>query len=209
MLDSTIPNGKTLNINNGRPKSTSAGVLKSCLVGGGISMNNWYALRATYSRELKVQTLLNSMGIRTFVPMMWRKRTVDGHEEKRLVPAVSGLIFVHWDRESLDSFIRSFGEARPVNYYWDRTAARPLTVPDKAMEDFISIASTMDEDIIYLTEVSDKLREGQTVKVKDGPFKGVEGKIVRIRKSRRILVELPGMLAVASTYVSPNEIELI
>ena len=52
-----MPNGKTLNINNGRPKTTSAGVLKSCLVGGGISMNNWYALRATYSRELKVQTL--------------------------------------------------------------------------------------------------------------------------------------------------------
>ena len=209
LLDSTMPNGKTLNINNGRPKSTSAGVLKSCLVGGGISMNNWYALRATYSRELKVQTLLNSMGIRTFVPMMWRKRTVDGHEEKRLLPAVSGLVFACATRESLDTFIRSFGESRPVNYYWDRTAARPLTVPDKAMEDFISVASAMDEDIIYLTEVSDKLREGRTVKVKDGPFKGVEGKIVRIRKSRRILVELPGMLAVASTYVDPKELQII
>ena len=67
----------------------------------------------------------------------------------------------------------------------------------------------MDEDLIYLTEISDKLREGQPVKVKEGPFKGVEGKIVRIRKSRRILVELPGMLAVASTYVAPEHIELI
>ena len=45
--------------------------------------------------------------------------------------------------------------------------------------------------------------------VKDGPFKGVEGKIVRIRKSRRVLVELPGMLAVASTYVDPKELEII
>jgi len=203
-----MPNGKTLNIDNGRPKTTSAGVLQSCHTPADTALR-WYAIRATYSRELKAQTMLAERGVRTFIPMMWRKRTVDGHEEKRIVPAVSGLIFVHWDRESLDTFIRSFGEARPVNYYWDRTAARPLTVPDKAMEDFISIASTMYEDIIYLTEISDKLHEGQTVKVKDGPFKGVEGKIVRIRKSRRILVELPGMLAVASTYVSPNEIELI
>ena len=77
------------------------------------------------------------------------------------------------------------------------------------MEDFIAVASTLDEDLIYLTEISDKLREGQSVKVKDGPFKGVEGKIVRIRKSRRVLVELPGMLAVASTYVAPEELEII
>ena len=203
LLDSTRLVGKTRNIAHGRSETTSAGVLKSC------PEPAWFVLRATYSRELKIQEMLREKGVRTFVPMMWRKRTVDGHEDKRLLPAVSGLVFACATRESLDSFIRSFGESRPVNYYWDRTAARPLTIPDKAMEDFISVASAMDEDIIYLTEVSDKLREGQTVKVKDGPFKGVEGKIVRIRKSRRILVELPGMLAVASTYVSPNEIELI
>ena len=77
------------------------------------------------------------------------------------------------------------------------------------MEDFMTVASTMDEDLIYLTEISEKLREGQTVKVKSGAFAGVEGRIVRIRKSRRILVELPGMLAVASTYVKPEDVEII
>ena len=67
----------------------------------------------------------------------------------------------------------------------------------------------MDEDLIYLTEISEKLREGQTVKIKEGAFAGVEGKIVRIKKSRRILVELPGMLAVATTYVSPSMLEIL
>lgn len=200
MLDSTRPIGKTLNTDTGRPKTTSAGVLQQCQTSAQTT-EKWYALRATYSRELKVQAALQEKGIRTFIPMMWR--------EKKLVPAVSGLVFALATRETLDAFIRSFGDARPVNYYWDRTASAPLTVPDKAMDDFISIASTMDEDLIYLTEISDKLREGQTVKVKDGPFKGVEGKIVRIRKSRRILVELPGMLAVASTYIEPNHLEII
>ena len=128
---------------------------------------------------------------------------------RKLVPAVSNLCFVRWTKTALDSFIRSFGDASPVTYYWDRTANRPLTIPDKAMEDFIAVASTMDEDLIYITEISAKLREGQTVKVKEGPFKGVEGKIVRIRKSRRILVELPGMMAVASTYVAPEFLEII
>ena len=198
MLDSTRPIGKTLNTDLGRPKSTSAGVLLQCQEA---TQPRWYALRATYSRELKVQAALQERGVRTFIPMMWR--------EKKLVPAVGGLVFALATREDLDSYIRSFGDARPVNYYWDRTANAPLTVPSKAMEDFIAVASSLEEDLIYLTEISDKLREGQEVIVKEGPFKGVEGKIVRIRKSRRVMVELPGMLAVASTYVSPAELEII
>ena len=198
MLDSTRPIGEQRNTDLGRPKNTSAGVLSS-----------WYALRATYSRELKVQTQLAERGFRTFVPMMWRKRNVNGKDEKKLVPAISNLVFVYCTKDALDAYIRSFGDIRPVNYYWDRTSNSPLTILDEDMENFITVASTMDEDLVYLTEISDKLHEGQPVKVKDGPFKGVEGKIVRIRKSRRVLVELPGMLAVASTYVSPEHIELI
>ena len=200
LLDSTRPIGETLNTDPGRPKNTSAGVLQS-----------WYALRATYSRELKVQAQLQEKGVRTFIPMMWKPSSSPARPgiQRKLVPAVSNLVFVHWTREALDAYIRSFGDLRPVNYYWDRTTNAPLTVPEKAMEDFIAVASTLDEDLIYLTEISDKLREGQSVKVKDGPFKGVEGKIVRIRKSRRVLVELPGMLAVASTYVDPKELEIV
>lgn len=161
----------------------------------------WYVLRATYSRELKIKEKLDSMGVRTFVPMMWRRREVGGKTEKKLVPAVSNLCFAYWTRSGLDAFIRSYGEGSPVFYYWDRIADAPLTVPDKAMEDFIKVAGTMDEDLIYLTEISARLREGQMVKVVSGPFAGVEGRVVRIRKSRRILVEIPGMLAVASTYL--------
>ena len=220
MLDSTRPIGKTLNTSNGRPE-TSAGVPYSC---PNPTLNPdatvWFALRATYSRELKVQALLNERGLRTFVPMVWRRCPVKpgmtgtpssptrSGISRKLVPAVSNLCFVRWTKTALDSFIRSFGDASPVTYYWDRTANRPLIIPDKAMEDFIAVASTMDEDLIYITEISAKLREGQTVKVKEGPFKGVEGKIVRIRKSRRILVELPGMMAVASTYIPLEQLEI-
>ena len=191
LLDSTRPIGNPINTDPGRPKNTSAGVLSS-----------WYALRATYSRELKVQAQLNAMGVRTFVPMMWKRVEKEGR-------AVKNLCFVYWTKHDIDEYIRGFGGNSPVNYYWDRTAGRALTVPEKAMDDFIKVASTMDEDIIYLTEISSKLHEGQTVKVKEGPFKGVEGKIVRIRKSRRILVELPGMLAVATTYVAAEDLEII
>ena len=170
---------------------------------------SWHVLRVTYSRELKIKAILEQKGVQVFVPMMWKTKITDGVQEKKLVPAVSNLCFVYWDKDSIDTFISGFGDNSPVHYYWDRTTNRPMTVNAKAMADFIAVASTMDEDLIYMTEINDKLREGQTVRVKNGPFAGVEGKIVRIRKSRRILVELPGMLAVATTYVSPEDVEQV
>ena len=231
LLDSTRPIGKTLNTDTGRPKSTSAGVLLQCHEA---TQPRWHVLRATYARELKVQTALQEKGIRTFIPMIWQRCPVKPdmttpssfrHPRldrgsttplsptrsgipRKLVPAVSGLVFALATREALDAYIHSFGDARPVNYYWDRTTNSPLTVPAKAMEDFITIASTLDEDLIYLTEISEKLREGQEVTILEGPFKGVQGRIVRIKKNRRVMVELPGMMAVASTYVKPNYLKL-
>ncbi len=207
LLDSTRPFSDAPNKDIGCPERSSEGVPSS-----------WYALRVSYSRELMVQEALNGLGVRTFVPMIWRrcpvkpgmtKSSLPTQTGRRLVPAVGNLCFAYWTKPSLEDFIRSYGEASPVHFYWDRTKNSPLTVPDKAMNDFITVSSTLDEDLIYITEITSKLREGQIVKVKDGPFKGVEGKVVRIRKSRRILVELPGMLAVATTYVSPENLELI
>lgn len=196
LLDSTRPFSDAPNKDIGCPEHSSEGVPSS-----------WYALRVSYSRELKVQKALDALGVKTFVPMMW-KRCQD-NPDRKLVPAVGNLCFAYSTRTALEDFIRGYGESSPVHFYWDRTANRPLTVPDKAMNDFITVASTLDEDIVYVTEISAKLREGQTVMVKDGPFKGVEGKVVRIRKSRRILVELPGMLAVATTYIDPVNLEII
>lgn len=203
LLDSASSFSNARNNDLGCPERSSLGVLSSC------RECSWFALRATYSRELKVRDSLIQRGVKAFVPMIWRKIEAGGKVEKKLVPAVSSLCFVYWTKPEIDAYIRSFGDARPVNYYWDRTAGRPLTIPDKAMEDFIAVASTMDPDLIYLNEVSDKLREGQTVEVTQGPFKGITGKIVRIKKNRRILVELPGMLAVASTYVCVGNVEIV
>ena len=215
LLDSTRSFSDAPNKHIGCPEHSSEGVPSS-----------WYALRVSYSRELKVQKALDALGVKTFVPMMWKRcpvkpgmtkpgmtkpatTTSAGNSDRKLVPAVGNLCFAYSTRTALEDFIRGYGEASPVHFYWDRTANRPLTVPDKAMNDFITVASTLDEDIVYVTEISAKLREGQTVMVKDGPFKGVEGKVVRIRKSRRILVELPGMLAVATTYIDPVNLEII
>lgn len=208
LLDSARPFSDENQSGNqtGCPKSYFSGVPESYICPDDYQ---WYVLRVSYSREMKIQELLRSRGIRTFIPMIWRRKEVDGKTVKILVPAVNNLCFAFSDRNNLDEFIHGFGEASPVHFYWDKATRMPLVVPEKAMEDFIKVSSTMDEDLIYLTQINPKLREGQAVRVRNGSFAGVEGRIVRIRKSRRILVEIPGMLAVATTYVRPEILELV
>ena len=38
---------------------------------------------------------------------------------------------------------------------------------------------------------------------------GVEGVVVRIKKSRRVMVELPGMFAVTTNYIPVQDLEIL
>ena len=103
----------------------------------------------------------------------------------------------------------SEGDRQMTHFIWDKTTGRPLMVPIKQMEDFIRISTESADDVIYLSKISEKLRGGAKVKVKTGPFAGVAGTVVRLRKSRRVLVELPGIFAVASAYIPIEDLEII
>ena len=169
----------------------------------------WYPLRVTYSRELKVCGMFRTSGFECFVPMTVRTVEKNGIKSCKTVPAVANLCFVRAARHSLDEMRVQKGMMQYTSYIWDRTTRDPLVVPDKAMTDFIRVSETMREDIVYLHELNPKLRTGQKVRVKSGPFAGVEGRVVRVKRSKRVMVELPGMLAVATGYVPEENLEII
>ena len=170
---------------------------------------HWHAIRVTYSRELKFQASLNEAGFQTFVPMCRKKIERNGKQLTVTVPAISNLCFVRTSYPELRSFMDSLGEANPARFIWDKSTRKPIIVPDKAMADFIQISLTMSDEVLFLKEVSQKLREGQKVRIIEGPFKGVEGIVVRIKKSRRVMVELPGMFAITTNYIPLQELEVI
>ena len=169
----------------------------------------WFAIRVTYSRELKFQAALQELGFQTFVPMCRRVVERKGQKEEKLVSAISNLCFVKAQQADLDAYLKGLGEARSAHFIWDKSTRKPLVVPTKAMEDFIKISLSNVDDVIYLHEINQKLREGQKVRVKKGPFEGVEGTVIRVKRSRRVMVELPGMLAIATTFVNPEELEIL
>lgn len=169
----------------------------------------WYAIRVTYSRELKFQASLQEAGFETFVAMCRKKIERNGKQQYVVVPAISNLCFVKTTRDEFREYMTGLGEACPARFIWDKSTRNPIVVPDKAMDDFMKISLSMSDETIYLNEVSAKLREGMKVKVNDGPFKDVEGVVVRIKKSRRVMVELPGLFAIATNYIPVENLEIL
>lgn len=169
----------------------------------------WFVIRVTYGRELKFKKLLEDLDFRVFVPMKYRKVEKDGKQMSEMVPAVSNLCFVYSERAVLDDILKTIGLRCPARYFWDKASNSPVVVRDKQMEDFIRVSNVMADQALYLKDMSDKIRAGQKVRVKSGPLAGVEGVVIRIKRSRRVVVEVRDLLAIATTYIAPDNLETV
>ena len=165
----------------------------------------WYALRVTYNRELKVKDDLDSRGVESFIPMQYKLMERAGRMVKRLVPTVHNLIFVH----TTPSFMRAYKERThlPIRYIMNRERHQPVVVPEWQMRNFIAVAGTYDEQLVYLTPEPGDFATGDRVKVLGGIFEGAEGVLVRVKGDRRVLVSIEGVVAVATTFIHPSMLQ--
>lgn len=168
----------------------------------------WYPMRVTYGREMKVKGELDRLGIENFVPMTYRvvESRTDGATELRreLVPAINNLIFVRSTQERISGLKRSNEVLEPLRYMMDHTAEEAhviITVPDRQMENFMRVATMTDDSVMFLDEKSIVGKEGKRVKIIGGVFEGVEGVIRRVKRCKRVVVELEGIASVAIAHV--------
>lgn len=140
-------------------------------------MNNaarqWFALRVTYARELKIKDYLDSQQIECYVPMQYEMRTRGERRRRMLVPAVHNLLFVHIDAATLRELKAT---DLPIRYMMDRETRRPIVIPDKQMEDFIRIVASGIEHV----EVVDS----QRVRFAEGDGRAGHGRAVLRRGGR-------------------------
>ena len=167
----------------------------------------WYAIRVTYNRELKVKEELDERGITNFVPMQYRREERGGVMVKRLVPSIHNLIFICLTPTEMKEYRQT--TAMPIRYMMNRETRKPITVPDREMENFIKVAGTYEEKLIYLNPEPGDFSKGERVRIIGGMFAGAEGVFVRIKGDRRVVVNIEGLVAVATTFVHPSMIEKI
>lgn len=167
----------------------------------------WFAMRATYRREMIAKRTLEDHGIESFVPMRYEWKFQGGRRKRVLVPAIHNLIFVHAEQQQL----QNVKDHLPYLQYMICKGGEKILVPDDQMTAFMAMSGTMDDSLTYLGPTEVNLKTGRRVKIHGGPCDGQEGVLVKIPgfRNRRVVVAIEGVMAVAMASVKPEQIELL
>ena len=169
----------------------------------------WFSIGCTsLQKELKVRDDARRYGLQAFVPLTYVVKTHRGQKHRALVPAVSKLLFVKGTLEEVKDYIQ---HAHYVVFIRKSTFSNKedyLTVPTKAMEDFIAVTENHEEHVTYFRPEEISLQEGDKIRIKGGFYDGREGIIMRIKgkRNKHLVVQIPGVL-IAAIELSPEMIE--
>ena len=153
----------------------------------------WYPVRVKYSREMKLKEYLDENQIENFIPLQYKEviEVIKGEKKvRKLTPVVHNLVFIRSTRSKFDDIKPNVESTSPFRYIMDSNTNTPLVIPEKQMKDFIAVAGAYDEQIVYLDSATVSLKKGDSVRITGGPFMGVEGKLVRIKGDRRVVVSV-------------------
>lgn len=87
----------------------------------------------------------------------------------------------------------------------DRTTGKPMTVPKKEMEDFMRVTSDNENGFFYLKKPGIVFSKGQKVIISYGPLCGVTGYVIRIKRDRKIVVTINGLISAVITADMKSE----
>lgn len=125
------------------------------------------------------------------------------------------IFFAHGTEEELQTFVYDNVNLPFLRFYYrhvhvgSRIEKTPLIVPDQQMESLkIICAADTDNTIVSLAEES-KFEKGQLVKVIDGAFKGVVGRVTRWQGQQRVGVVINDLMTAVTAYVPSAFIQKI
>ncbi len=170
----------------------------------------WFAMRATYGRNLMAQRALDVEKIESFVPMRKRTQKVGRSIKTDMIPIVRDLIFVLGEREE----VQDAKSRIPYLHYIVRPVDgknTPVEVPAQQMEAFIAVCNEIDESAELLSGEDAHFEVGERVEVVNGSFKGHQGLLVKIegKRSKRFVVAVDGVVAVVVSGITAKDIKHI
>ena len=169
----------------------------------------WFVMRDLKRSNARIpaRKLLAEKGFEVFTPMCERLVEKGGKTERQVVPAVADMLFVNSEREMLDPVVDIVATLQ-YRYLKGAPYRTPMTVSDAEMTRFIkAVNASVSAPTYFLPDEITSEMEGRRVMVKDGPLSGYEGKLLKVKGSRkrRLLVKLEGYLVAAveieATYV--------
>ena len=168
---------------------------------------HWYALRTTYGREKKAYDYLTAKGITAFYPTTNVVKLIKGKRKNVTESRLPNIFFAYGTEEQLKEYVYDNVNLPFLRFYYrhyhegNKIIKTPLIVPDNQMDSLkIICAADADNTFVSLVKVP-KFEKGQLVKVIDGAFKGVIGRVARWQGQQRVAVIVDDLVTVCTAYV--------
>ena len=152
---------------------------------------------------------MTAKGITAFYPTTDTVKIIKGKRKVVTESLLPNIFFAYGTEEQLKSFVYDNVNLPFLRFYYRhvhverRIEKIPLIVPDNQMDSLkIICAADADNTIVSLAEVP-KFEKGQLVRVVDGVFKGVVGRVARWQGQQRVGVVVEGLVTMVTAYV-PN-----
>lgn len=176
---------------------------------------HWYALRCTYGREKTAYDYMVAKGVTAFYPTTSVVKLIKGKRKVVTESRLPNIFFAYGTEEEIKTYVYDNVNLPFLRFYYRhvhvgrRIEKIPMIVPDYQMDSLkIICAADADNTIVSLVEVP-KFEKGQLVRVTDGAFKGVIGRVARWQGQQRVGVVVDELVTVVTAYVPSAFIESI
>ena len=171
------------------------------------SASHWYALRTTYGREKKAYDYMVAKGVTAFYPTKTIVRVVNGKRRLVTISRLPNMFFAYGTEEQLKTYVYDNVNLPFLRFYYrhlhigNEIEKIPMIVPDSQMNSLKIICEAEAENtIVSLVEIP-KFEKGQMVRVVDGAFKGVVGRVARWHGQQRVAVVVDELVTAVTAYV--------
>ena len=159
---------------------------------------SWYVFRILYGHAQQVADLMVNDQVYPYLAMIWKDEHRDGKRRRVLVPFLN-LLFAYVTPEQADHYVHGCPSSKFITYYYNHfvTDAQgknpPLTIAQKDMWPLIKATALLDEHVMEVDMAKCRFASNDLVRVTDGPFEGVGGRVARINRQNRVVIHIKGL----------------
>ncbi|MBQ0025344.1 MAG: UpxY family transcription antiterminator [Bacteroidales bacterium] len=165
----------------------------------------WYVAYVKSCQEKKTASALEKLGVECFLPVQKVRRRWSDRWKIVDVLLIPRHIFLKVADDGLRRELLSdvYGLS---GYMMDPAVHRPLTVPDRQLEDFRLMVEKMNGQTSSISVTGERILPGDMVKVVAGPLNGMTAECVQFAGHKAVVIRL-GLLGSATVEVKMDEVE--
>ena len=176
---------------------------------------SWYVFRASYGREDKASDYLVEDGTYTYIAKKYVERYIRGKRKKYLQTLIPNILFVYTTKDKAEEYIKNTPALSFLTYYYnhfefdENQKNQPLTISCLEMNRFVKATCNKNKHLLFVDPSQCHYKGGEMVKITDGPFQGIEGKVARILGQQRVVISLSQIGLISTAYIPTAFIQKI